>query len=572
MPTTPSIPSVRTRNQHLNACNRKSPPFLSNPTTAPNVGIHGTMRRGLHTANLQVQASRSLLCARSAELQDANPTTSTVRQRDTNTGTINPLVLKLRCLTHIFLNTVRCLQVEADGIIHNCHHVSEATHQSNTPFLSTSDRITEGSKLDGVITSTTYAHALPTFFDWRTGPRGVAFVNDSLSALYGLSDKSAGLLKVANNLLSEATVPGPPLLARSTGLSTRYNSHPRTAGDISHLSVGNVAATAAANPTADFELGSLFVESGGFPFGACFPDTMGGYSVLQQIKRKAGGLPVMTGETGNATLESLYGAPMPALSPVTEISTLLAQTSHGSIGKVISSDEYNVSVASPAAVLPAGSRVVQTPDGPAILLSSLHTMAHPVASTTYPRRFQHWTEEEDELLKAAAALEGGPPCNWTKISRKYFLGSRTDTQCKGRWKKVRASNYYGPSLCSIRWIVYLTYLTPSVLNCTVRRHSNLESVVRHGKPTKTNTSSKRVRAAKLGPLSLPFCPVESLSRFANATSTTWIRSSSGLLGRSRRRSSFTKPKSAWAISGAVFLNCFPDVPRTPSRTAGTTPR
>jgi hypothetical protein len=95
----------------------------------------------------------------------------------------------------------------------------------------------------------------------------------------------------------------------------------------------------------------------------------------------------------------------------------------GPIGNAVSSDANDDAMAkphpfTPPNVLPAGSRVVQTPDGPAVLLSSLHTVAHPVARSSAPRQFQHWTDEEDTLLKNAAAIEGGPRYNWKKITRK----------------------------------------------------------------------------------------------------------------------------------------------------------
>jgi hypothetical protein len=149
------------------------------------------------------------------------------------------------------------------------------------------------------------------------------------------------------------------------------------------------------------------------------------------------------GRTDNCTRKVAPDAPVSGASPVSELSTLLAHV--GPIGSVVSSDVNDDAIfglppnAAPN-VLPAGSRVVQTPDGPAVLLSSLQTVAHPVARSSAPRQFQHWTEEEDALLNNAAAIEGGPPHNWKKISRKYFLGSRSDSQCKGRWKKVRRTS------------------------------------------------------------------------------------------------------------------------------------
>jgi hypothetical protein len=54
-------------------------------------------------------------------------------------------------------------------------------------------------------------------------------------------------------------------------------------------------------------------------------------------------------------------------------------------------------------------------------------------------RHKHWTEEEDEILRcamAAMAREVDGTSNWSKISGKYFHSTRSETQCKNRWKNV----------------------------------------------------------------------------------------------------------------------------------------
>ena len=56
-----------------------------------------------------------------------------------------------------------------------------------------------------------------------------------------------------------------------------------------------------------------------------------------------------------------------------------------------------------------------------------------------PRRFAHWTPEEDEILKQAVKSEEGHTISWTLISKKYFDGKRNMNQCKGRWAKLQRS-------------------------------------------------------------------------------------------------------------------------------------
>eukprot|EP00980_Cylindrotheca_fusiformis_P010210 scaffold2271_cov130-Cylindrotheca_fusiformis.AAC.5 len=66
----------------------------------------------------------------------------------------------------------------------------------------------------------------------------------------------------------------------------------------------------------------------------------------------------------------------------------------------------------------------------------LRTLKKPlnVPSNT-DRKFQRWSEEEDEILKQAVQIEKGPPINWKRIAQKYFSNVRTGLQCKSRWTK-----------------------------------------------------------------------------------------------------------------------------------------
>jgi hypothetical protein len=261
----------------------------------------------------------------------------------------------------------------------------------------------------------------------------------------------AAVLPTSNEFLlvgHDAVPCPPPPLHRWTGHSTRFNSYDTSwsSGPFNP----NAPFTSLQSPTTPAS-----TDSDGY-FGS-FCDTATGNLAFDDSFESSGEKYLPQGIHGTAygaasghyfgsrTISStLKIAPEVTASaswasPVTELSTMLAHV--GPIGNVVSSDVSADATAKlplgiPPSLLPVGSRVVQTPDGPAVLLSSLQTVAHPVARSSAPRQFQHWTDEEDALLKNAAALEGGPRYNWKKISSKYFLGSRTDTQCKGRWKKV----------------------------------------------------------------------------------------------------------------------------------------
>jgi hypothetical protein len=247
-------------------------------------------------------------------------------------------------------------------------------------------------------------------------------------------------------LLGHDAVPCPPPLHRWAGHSTRFNSYDTSwSGSPFNLNAPFTSLQSPSTPaSADLDgyLRSFCdTATGNLAFDDNF-ESFGKKYLPQGFLGTPNG--IASGHYfGNQTVGSntLKVAPevSASASGASPLSTVLAHV--GPIGNVVSSDVSDDAMAKlhlsvPHNVLPAGSRVVQTPDGPAVMLSSLQTVVHPVARTSAPRQFQHWTDEEDTLLKNAAALEGGPRYNWKKISSKYFLGSRTDTQCKGRWKKV----------------------------------------------------------------------------------------------------------------------------------------
>lgn len=94
--------------------------------------------------------------------------------------------------------------------------------------------------------------------------------------------------------------------------------------------------------------------------------------------------------------------------------------------------------------VPENGLVVQTPHGPALLLSSAQEPTHNGgsenefhASLPQPikRKFQRWSDEEDNILRYAIESEGSAPYNWKKIATNYFGNSRSGLQCKSRWTK-----------------------------------------------------------------------------------------------------------------------------------------
>ncbi len=87
-------------------------------------------------------------------------------------------------------------------------------------------------------------------------------------------------------------------------------------------------------------------------------------------------------------------------------------------------------------------RVVQTPHGPALLLTTPSSvMSNRVTSpllqhpSSQQRKFQRWSDDEDAILRYAISCEDELKPNWKKISSNFFLNTRTPLQCKSRWTK-----------------------------------------------------------------------------------------------------------------------------------------
>lgn len=102
-----------------------------------------------------------------------------------------------------------------------------------------------------------------------------------------------------------------------------------------------------------------------------------------------------------------------------------------------------------------GRVVIQTAHGPAILLNKqLEMKSHnfgslgivtspspdPQPPTSSGKKFQRWSDDEDDLLSAAIRTEGKGPYNWKRISNKYLHNKRSAMQCKSRWTKVSQQN------------------------------------------------------------------------------------------------------------------------------------
>jgi len=59
------------------------------------------------------------------------------------------------------------------------------------------------------------------------------------------------------------------------------------------------------------------------------------------------------------------------------------------------------------------------------------------AAATVPveaKKWARWSDQEDQMLRSAVERSGDN--NWDYISKHVFGGSRSDKQCKNRWKKV----------------------------------------------------------------------------------------------------------------------------------------
>ena len=98
------------------------------------------------------------------------------------------------------------------------------------------------------------------------------------------------------------------------------------------------------------------------------------------------------------------------------------------IYQVVSSDSQgdNINVAAPAPIAPM---IVHN----GMLLSSgVAGMAIPLQK---PKKWVRWSEQEDQHLRRAVRTLGEN--NFKMISERVFHGTRSEVQCKNRWKKVR---------------------------------------------------------------------------------------------------------------------------------------
>jgi hypothetical protein len=110
-----------------------------------------------------------------------------------------------------------------------------------------------------------------------------------------------------------------------------------------------------------------------------------------------------------------------------------------------------------------GRVVIQTAHGPAILLNQqVEGKSHnfggpgivtspspdPQPPTSSGKKFQRWSDDEDDLLRAAIRAEGKGPYNWKRISNKYLHNKRSAMQCKSRWTKVSQQNSH-PSVVTV---------------------------------------------------------------------------------------------------------------------------
>ena len=99
--------------------------------------------------------------------------------------------------------------------------------------------------------------------------------------------------------------------------------------------------------------------------------------------------------------------------------------------------------------------MVQTPHGPALLFSAVskynfetaRDIVKSAARESQPpscyRKFQRWSDEEDEILQEAVEAAGNPPYNWKRIASKHFANRRSPLQCKTRWTKVCFKRFAG---------------------------------------------------------------------------------------------------------------------------------
>jgi hypothetical protein len=76
-----------------------------------------------------------------------------------------------------------------------------------------------------------------------------------------------------------------------------------------------------------------------------------------------------------------------------------------------------------------------------------------VAPLQQPKKWVRWSEDEDRILDKAVEQYGEN--NFRQISEQVFQGTRTEQQCKNRWKKVSVIMHFWDS-SRIVWVVVIT--------------------------------------------------------------------------------------------------------------------
>ena len=92
-------------------------------------------------------------------------------------------------------------------------------------------------------------------------------------------------------------------------------------------------------------------------------------------------------------------------------------------------------------------------------------MGNAVAPLQQPKKWVRWSEDEDRILGQAVEQYGEN--NFRQISEQVFQGTRTEQQCKNRWKKVSvyrtwdSSNCLSPSPCLLSFYSHGLSGTPA---------------------------------------------------------------------------------------------------------------
>lgn len=395
----PRVPSTRSRVAAAVAAKRKK--------ASPPPPIHGRTR---HAKNL----ASSLLRTRQGQVEASAIKQETVRLNGSHRACIALIVVHVAhcgklymtrfCLTLYLFCPVRYFQA---GV-------------SSNP---TADNFKSVDNTNNVVDRLNTNHGTTASLGFPQPPSCYKHHASSSQGTQELSNKSRINRSLAtllpHGLFGDDAVTRPPALARSAGRSTLVEF--AGPGGMFHT----VTKIPRPSPPGDFDLSSFWDEASG--------------SLLTGTPNEQAFLPSYD---PNATVpDQAVSSP----SPMTALATNLLERH---ISPVVSSDNVGAVAAAAAAPstltaltangFPPGSRLVQTEEGPALLLSSLPNLALPVATSSAPRQFQHWTREEDVLLKNAVAIEGGGPfCNWKHLAAKYFLNSRNASQCKGRWKRLK---------------------------------------------------------------------------------------------------------------------------------------